>query len=244
MADDNESVEVVFPHAAIISYPRLFKPVSDRQGGERFSAMFLIDKTTPEGQETAKAIIQAMLNATRMGFVRGGGENRKSPVFSKDMLIAAKVVSSDFDYTDDTQLKRFMEHITLPLKDGDSDRYQKGVNRNRLRSEVDPHYANHWFIEGTTKKTEERNRVPAIQVVDGKRVDLDDRTLVAGNLCRAKLLFLAYKTQDGDLGVKCFLQAVVKDADGEPFFDPRDTDPFSGFGLPAENADDAFAGMI
>ena len=190
---------------------------------DKYSCYILIDKNTPEGQAEAKRIVQAINEAIVEGTTNGGKNQDGTP---------HPAPLAGVDPNDKEQVKR----LSLPLKDGDTDRFTRGEHNGELRKDVYKEFAGHWFM----KLTAGNHRMCDEGLIrDKTNRPVAQRDVYSGNKVRAKIWFAPW-SREGNRGIQARLNALLIVEPGEALYERRDADPFSGFGLPdAPGADDA-----
>jgi hypothetical protein len=98
------------------------------------------------------------------------------------------------------------------LKDGDTSKFTKGKNKDKLRKEVNPEVAGHWIISATRREDSEYPHA----VRDNNLNDITNPALVYSG-CRGKLEFSIFAYSKSDLGVAGGLDGFQKLGDDKPF---------------------------
>lgn len=214
----------------ILDYPHLFKP---GRGGKYEATILIEDK-----EETAR-IMAAIKEAIKDGVTTGGKDANGNPT---------PAPFAGYDPDD----KTFLSRLILPLKNGDTDVFQRGAHKGELRKSVNPEFAGRFFVKATRKDSPAgANRL--LDLSNGERDSHPQAgAFRSGDLVCGAFWFRPY-SKDGDMGVQAYLTSLVKvksgtlkTVTGETVYEPGDTDPFAGFNLPGMTdgaASDPFAGF-
>lgn len=207
--------DFVFKHPVIADFVHLTKP--DDQGN--YSMVLLIDKNTPEGQETINDVQKGINEAVEYAFTQG------QPLAGFDP-------------------KTTIPTLINPLKDGDKDLYTKGAHAGHLRKEIHPEFEGKMFLLAKTQKSllEKPNGI-----FDTQRQPVATKDLYSGMLVRPIIWFASYN-KGGNRGIRAILNYVLRTGDGERLTPVApEFDPFAAFGLPEPDgeggATNAFAAM-
>lgn len=185
-----------------LDFVHLNKP--DSHG--KYSVTLLLDPKTPDGQANIKIISEAV----EQGIAEG---------IAKQMVGFAGRKPSDKDYAQFVSMHN-------PLKNADMDRFTKGKNMGKTRSEVYPEMAGKYVLTASTKRDLRGER--CVIDVNTREVPQSNQ-LYSGMLGLVSLWVAPYSNKDG-LGLSVLLNSVVRTGDGERL--GGTPDPFAGFNLP------------